>query len=51
MLLRGQLAELMVKIDLKLYRPYITKNGRTQMGLNLIHTIPELQTRWLTGRR
>jgi hypothetical protein len=28
MLLRGQLAELMVKIDPKLYRPYITKNGR-----------------------
>jgi hypothetical protein len=28
MLLRGQLAELMVKIDPKLYRPFITKNGR-----------------------
>jgi hypothetical protein len=28
MLLRGQLAELMVKIDPKLYQPYITKNGR-----------------------
>jgi hypothetical protein len=27
MLLRGQLAELMVKIDPKLYRPFITKNG------------------------
>jgi hypothetical protein len=27
MLLRGQLAELMEKIDPKLYRPFITKNG------------------------
>ena len=28
MLLSGPLVELMVKIDPKLYRPYITKNGR-----------------------
>ena len=27
MLLRGELAELMVRIDPKLYRPYITKNS------------------------
>jgi hypothetical protein len=28
MLLRGELAELMVRIDPKLYRPYITKNSK-----------------------